>query len=161
MGKKLSFAASRHKGVRLFRWSVLALAGVTAGAMLGEMAAGTRLGGETGGRTSYSNLSANPDALVAQRDGGILPCPGCADSYGVALRLRADRDIRMSDEFRELGAVDIDPPILADPGDDYRYGGRFPDPEPHAAATSEDLRAVGTADESPALDVMLPTPAEY
>lgn len=150
MGKKLSFAASRHKGVRLLRWSVLALAGVTAGAMLGEMAAGTRLGGETGERASYSNLSANPAALVAQHDGGILPCPGCADSYGVALRLRADRDVRMSDEFRELGAVDIDPPILADPADDYRYGGRFPDPEPHAAAASDGAHAVGPADDAPA-----------
>jgi len=161
MGKKLSFAASRHKGVRLFRWSVLALAGVTAGAMLGEMAAGTRLGGETGGRASYSNLSANPDALVAQGDGGILPCPGCADSYGVALRLQADRDVRMSDEFRELGAVDIDPPMLTEAGDDYRYGGRFPDPEPHAAATSEDPPANAPADESPALDMRPPVPAEF
>jgi hypothetical protein len=147
--------------MRLLRWSVLALAGVTAGAMLGEMVAGTRLGGETGGRASYSNLSANPDALVAQADGGILPCPGCADSYGVALRLRADRDVRMSDEFRELGAVDVDPPIRADAHDDYRYGGRFPDPEPHAAATSEDSHMNRPADESPALGMMPPIPAEF
>ncbi|WP_192645388.1 hypothetical protein [Sphingopyxis sp. OAS728] len=161
MGKKLSFAVSRHKGVRLFRWSVLALAGVTAGAMLGEMAAGTRLGSETGGRASYSDLSANPDALVSQGDGGILPCPGCADGYGVALRLRAERDVRMSDEFRELGAVNVDPPIQADAHDDYRYGGRFPDPEPHAAATSEDPHTNGPADESPALDMTPPVPAEF
>lgn len=161
MGKKLSFTASRHKGVRLFRWSVLALAGVASGAMLGEMAAGTRLGGGgTDEPASYSHLSANPDALVAQGDGGILPCPGCADSYGVALRLRADDD-RMSNEFRELGAVDIDPPILADAGDDYRYGGRFPDPEPGAAVTSADPQAPGPADESPAPDMMTPVPAEY
>lgn len=160
MGKKLSFFASRHKGVRLFRWSVLALAGVAAGATLGEMAAGTRLGSETGERASYSNLSANPDALVAQGDGGLIACPGCADSYGVALRLRADRDVRMSDDFRELGAVDIDPPILVDAGDDYRYGGRFPDGALDEDEPREDPPTL-PADELPSPELMAPEPAGY
>jgi hypothetical protein len=137
MARKLSFVASRHTGVRLFRWLALAFAGVTAGMVLGEMAAGTRLGSGIGEPASYSRLSANPDALVQQGEGAVS-CTGCADSYGVAMRLRAHRDDRMSDEFRELGAVDNDPPMPADAGDDYRYGGRFPDPEPTAAMTSED-----------------------
>lgn len=147
-------------GVRLFRWSVLALAGVTAGAMLGEMAAGTRLGGETGERAAYSDLSANPDALVMQGEGGILPCPGCADSYGVARQLRAE-DARMSDEFRKLGTVDLHAQMLADASDDYRYGGRFSDPEPDASGTSEDPHAMAPVDEAPTADVMSLAPAEY
>lgn len=160
MARKLSFFASRHQGVRLFRWAVLALAGVTAGAMLGEMAAGTRLGDQTGEQASYSDLSANPDALVAQNEGGILPCPGCADSYGVARRLRAE-DARMSDEFRKLGTVDLHAQILADADDDYRYGGRFSEPEPDAAEASEDSHVMTTVDESSTADVMSLAPAEY
>jgi len=101
---------------------MLALAGVGGGMMLGEMVAGTRLGAGVDEPASYSHLSANPDALVPQGE-GAAPCPDCADSYGVAMRLRAHRDDRMSDEFRELGAVDLDPPLPADAGDDYRYGG--------------------------------------
>lgn len=145
--------------MRLFRWSVLAAAGVTAGAILGEMVAGTRLGGEAGEQASYSDLSGNPDALVAQGEGGILPCPDCADSYGVALRRGADHDVRMSDEFRELGAIDIDPPILADADDDYRYGGRFPDPESSEVLTNADALAMRSADEASAN--MISAPAEY
>lgn len=126
MARKLSFAPSRHTGARFFRWSVLALAGVGSGMMLGEMASGTRQRADVGGPASYSHLSANPDALVAQGD-AAAPCPDCVDSYGVAARLRADREDRMSDGFRALGAVDVEiPPEPIDDG--YRYGGRFPDP---------------------------------
>ncbi|WP_431561669.1 hypothetical protein [Sphingopyxis sp.] len=120
------------------RWSAIALAGVTGGALLGEMATGTRLGGGSGEPASYSRLSANPDALAPQ-GGGAAPCLDCADSYGVAIRLRAHRDDQISDDaFRELGTVDVDPPILADASDDYRYGGRFPDPATGAAEMDED-----------------------
>lgn len=146
-------------GVRLFRWSAMMLAGVTGGMILGEMAVGTRLGGGAVEPASYSHLSANPDALAPQN--GAVPCPDCADSYGVAIRMRAHRDDRMSDEFRELGAVNTDPPMLADAGDDYRYGGRFPDPEPVAAATNEDPRTVKPADDSSPANIVIPTPAEY
>ncbi|MBW8296875.1 hypothetical protein [Sphingopyxis sp.] len=134
MARKLSFAASRHSGVRLFRWSALALAGVTSGMLLGEMAAGQRLGGGTGEPATYSHLSANPDA-AAPPAGGAAPCLDCRDSYGVAARLRADRESRMSDEFRELGAVDVDPPESGELDDGYRYGGRFPDQPPREAST--------------------------
>lgn len=134
MAKKLSFAASRFTGRRLFRWSALALAGIVGGMLLGDMVAGKRLSGG-GEPADYSRLSANPDAL-APRGENAPACLGCADSYGAALRLRAHRDQRtgdrMSDEFRDLGAVDVDAPAPVEPSDDYRYGGRFPDPEPPA-----------------------------
>ena len=158
MAKKLSFAVSRYTGTRLFRWSILAAAGVAGGMLLGNMAAETRLGGSAGEPASYSRLSANPDALV-QLGNSAAPCLGCADSYGAALRLRAhhdgradDRmsdefdgraDDRMSDEFRELGAVDVDPPAPVEPADDYRYGGRFPDPQPDSQRPTR-LRATPT-----------------
>lgn len=127
-------------GARLLRWSALALVGVAGGAVLGEMAAGTRLGSVTliEQPASFAHLSANPGALAPQ-GGGAVPCSDCADSYGVAVRLRAQRDQRISDAaFRELGAVDVDPPILIEAMDDYRYGGRFPDAELATAATTDD-----------------------
>lgn len=147
-------------GVRLFRWSAMALIGVVGGMVLGDMAVGTRLGGGSSEPASYSHLSANPDALAPQGE-GVAPCPGCADSYGVAIRMRAHRDDRMSDEFRELGAVDVDPPILADAGDDYRYGGRFPDAVPVAAVTSEDPALRISATDSSPTNITTPAPAEY
>lgn len=134
MARKLSFAASRHRGVRLFRWSALALAGVAGGMLLGEMTVGTRSGSGIGEPATYSHLSANPDA-AAPPVGGAAPCLDCRDSYGVAARLRADRESRMSDEFRELGAVDVNPPGPGEPDEGYCYGGRFPDPPPREASS--------------------------
>jgi hypothetical protein len=160
MDRKLSVAASRNVGIRLFRWSALALVGAMGGMMLGEMAVGKRLVGQAGEHASYSHLSANPGALMPQGD-GAAPCVDCADSYGVALRLRAHRDDRMSDEFRELGAVDIEPPLRADARDDYRYGGRFPDPEPIDGATSKAPPAAIPAGGSLQIDMITPAPAEY
>lgn len=124
--------ASRHSGVRLFRWSALALTGVAGGMLLGEMTVGTRSGGGIGEPATYSHLSANPDA-AAPPAGGAAPCFDCRDSYGVAARLRADRESRMSDEFRDLGAVDVNPSAIGEPDDGYRYGGRFPDRPPREA----------------------------
>ena len=114
---------------------MLMFVGVGGGFALGEMAAGTRLRAGVDGPASYTRLSANPDAMVQATDAGLIPCPDCADSYGVAARLRAERDHRMSDEFRELGAVDVDSSLPDDPVDDYRYGGRFPDPASRAAVS--------------------------
>ena len=151
MARKLSFVASRHRGVRLFRWSALAFAGVSGGTLLGEMAVGTRLGGGIGEPATYSHLSANPDA-AAPPVSGAAPCLDCRDSYGVAARLRADRESRMSDEFRELGAVDIDPPAPGEPDDGYRYGGRFPDPPPREASSLKpdaQLAHVNAVDDKP------------
>lgn len=127
MVRKKPAAPSRDVSLRLFRWSMLALAGVVGGMMLGNMVAGSSAQRGAGEPASYSRLSANPDALVSQVE-NTAPCLGCADSYGVAVRLRAEREDRMSDEFRELGAVDDSPPYHDDLADDYRFGGRFPDP---------------------------------
>jgi hypothetical protein len=156
MAKKLSFAVSRHKGARLLRWSLLALAGAGGGIALGEMAAGSRLGRGPGEPASYSHLSANPGALIAQGD-GAAPCPDCADSYGVAMRLRAHRDSRIDDdrmsaEFRELGAVDVDASPSYDGRDDYHYGGRFPDLEAPVTAASDGPHALTSASENEPAD---------
>lgn len=160
MAKKLSFIASRFSGAGLLRWSLLALAGTAGGIALGELAAGSRLGRESGETASYSQFSANPGALIAQGD-GAAPCPDCADSYGVAVRLRANRDDRMSDEFRELGAVEADASPSYEVRDDYHYGGRFPDPEPPpAAAALDDPHAVTPASESPPADEVAPAPVD-
>jgi hypothetical protein len=163
MATKLSFAASRHRGVRLFRWSALAFAGVSGGMLLGEMAVGPRLGGGIGEAATYSHLSANPDA-AAPPPGGATPCLDCRDSYGVAARLRADRESRMSDEFRELGAVDLDPPASGEPDDGYRYGGRFPDPPPREASRripDAQFASVGAADDKPLVAETTAPATEY
>ncbi len=142
---------------------MLAFVGVGGGFALGEMAAGTRLRAGVDGPASYSHLSANPDAMVQSAEGTILPCPGCADSYGVAARLRAERDHRMSDEFRELGAVDVDSAVPDDPVDDYRYGGRFPDPESGAAGVAAQRDAAPSAlpaSANPPADTMVSSTAE-
>ena len=164
MAKKLSFAESRHRGARLLRWPLLTLAGAVGGIALGDMAAGgSRLGRGTGEAASYSHLSANPGALIVQGE-SAAPCPDCADSYGVAMRLRAHRDSRtsdgrMSDEFRELGAVDVDASSSYDVRDDYHYGGRFPDPEPPVAAVSDDPHTLTSASENAPADETTPGPA--
>lgn len=135
--------------MRLFRWSVLALTGVIGGMMLGEMAVGTSLLGRAIGEpVTYSHLSANPGALAPQGDGAV-PCPDCLDTYGVAVRLRAHREERMSDQFRALGAVDPDPIMPVDSDDDYRFGGRFPDPEPPAVGAKEQSLAEPAGGTSP------------
>jgi hypothetical protein len=161
--RKLSFVASRHRGVRLFRWSAAALAGVIAGMLLGEMAVGTRSIGGMGEPATYSRLSANPDAAAAPV-GGAAPCPDCRDSYGVAARLRADREDRMSHEFRELGAVDLDPPPPDEPDDGYRYGGRFPDPPPREVrrvVTAPAIVPASVADDEPVAAETSALPPQY
>jgi len=138
-------AASRNRGaLRLLRWSLLLLTGAGGGLLLGELVVGNRAKGLLVEAPSYSRLSANPDALVPQ--GKVSPpCPDCADSYGVAARLRAHRDQRMGEEFRELGAIDLDPPAPVEPDDDYRYGGRFPDPAPQDGGTAKPIISVPAA----------------
>ena len=133
MARKLSFASSRRGGELLVRFLLLALAGALAGVLLGEESAeplaAARIGDYPG---SYAEYSANPEARVAQGE-TAAPCFACPDSYGVAARLRAERESRMASAFRELGAVDLDAPLPDEPArkpadDGYRYGGRFPDP---------------------------------
>jgi hypothetical protein len=142
---------------------MLAVVGIVGGMMLGELAVGNRTNRLADEPPSYSSLSANPDALVPQGK-AAPPCPDCADSYGVAVRLRAQRDERMSSEFRELGAVDVDPPLPADPSDDYRFGGRFPDPEPvnqRAGQQIEKTPAIALAGDVAPTDEPRSPPNEY
>ncbi|SBV33310.1 exported protein of unknown function [uncultured Sphingopyxis sp.] len=143
MPRKLSFATSRRGGERLVRLLLLTLAGVLAGVLLGEESAeplaAARGGGDPG---SYARYSANPDARLPQGE-TAAPCFACPDSYGVAARLRAERESRMESAFRELGAVDTDAPLppepVPEPADDgYRYGGRFPDPAPRIETPNVD-----------------------
>lgn len=132
MGRRRHSVPSRDRAAaRLFRWLLLLIAGAGGGMLLGELAVGGRTGAYSGEAASFSRLSANPDAVVADGE-GAPPCLDCADSYGVGVRMRADRADRMSGAFRELGAVEVDPPAPAEIEDSYRYGGRFPDPEPPA-----------------------------
>src|SRR3546814_1664328 len=72
-----------------------------------------------------------------------------SDLYGVAARLRAEREPRI-DASRELGAVEIDAPLPPEPADNtYQYGGRFPDPAlPIEAPIIEDPNPPAIEDEA-------------
>lgn len=164
MAKKLSVSANRRERARLLRWSLLALVGIAGGILLGEMAAGSRPHGGSGDSASFSRLSANPDALVEESD-ETDPCLDCADSYGVAMRLRAHsdgrmRDDRMSGAFRALGEVKTDGEKPTEPQDDYRYGGRFPDPEPRMETAIEAADVRQAASEHTPDEPVQPIPAD-
>lgn len=122
------------RNARLFRpvlWLALAFAGIVGGMVVGELAAGDRPGLQNRGAVEgggFARLSANPGALTADPTASP-PCRDCADSYGVAAQLRAQRTERANGSFRDPAAVDLDAP-LSEPADDYRYGGRFPDIAP-------------------------------
>lgn len=150
MARREAPIASRAAAVaRLARWVLLALLGIAIGAVLGDLAAGKRLGSPSSPGGGYAGLSANPDASTT----GIAAspaCPDCADSYGVAVRLRAERAERESDAYRELGAVDLDWPVPR-PEDEYRYGGRFPDPDP-PTERSDPAANVAVTDSVPVTD---------
>lgn len=111
----------------MVRLLLLVLAGLCGGMLLGNLATGSGRPGTLSDRQPFSSLSSNPDAALpppADADS----CLSCPDSYGVAARMRADREKRMGGTFRELGYVDPDGIALDDEEDGYRYGGRFPDP---------------------------------
>ncbi len=115
---------------RAVEWLFLAITGLVVGMMLGQMTVGGWRSEVLRPSPAFSDLSANPDAAALQVN-EAAPCLDCPDSYGVAARVRIDRDDRMSPAFRELGTVDGRPIIVADDRiDDYRYGGRFTDGEP-------------------------------
>ncbi|WP_432770773.1 MAG: hypothetical protein HEQ22_08605 [Sphingopyxis sp.] len=130
---------------RLLGWLGLAAAGVAAGIALGAVAVGDGIGGKAAeGIASYAGLSGNPDARSVDIVPPCLDCPGIhgPDSFGVGARLRAARDTRMEDDFRELGAVEIDYGYEPEVADDYDYGGRFAEPAPVVvAARSESAPA--------------------
>lgn len=135
---------------------LLALAGTLIGLLLGEMIA-KPLAAVRGAPdpASYAQYSANPDARLPQ-GATAAPCYGCPDSYGVAARLRAQRESRMDGAFRELGAVDLEAPLPVEPADeDYQYGGRFPDPAP----SIENVSAETESNPSPEERLITPNPS--
>ena len=135
MAKRKHAVSSRDRGHRLLRWLLLVTAGLGSGWLLGEMAAENLNSVRAGADTSYSGLSANPDASAPV----TLPqdaCLDCPDSYGVAVRMRAVREQRMDDAFRELGAVDADGMPADEPAGEYHYGGRFADSDAPASETA-------------------------
>lgn len=130
MARKRKPFASRGAAQRAGLIAALVAVGLAAGGALGVLAVGRGLRGEAIAPPSFAGLSSNPDALTADKGVSTPPCHSCADSYGVEARLRAARERRSSDAFRELGTVDIDDAPADQPHDDYRYGGRFPDTAP-------------------------------
>lgn len=135
--KKLSYRTTRKVESALFRGVLLVGVGVLCGALLGNMAAGKRLNRDTADiPMSYTALSANPDAAATPLI-EPAPCRACPDSYGVAARLRADREQRADGAFRALGAVE---PAIDDAHaraeENYRYGGSFPNLAPRPSASA-------------------------
>lgn len=118
---------------------MLGLAGLGFGSLLGMIAVGQGLDRHGENQPSFAGLSANPDAQTAALAEAPLFCPDCVDSYGVAARLRAERDHRLSEPFRRLGEVDVEMMPLAEPTADYHYGGRLPDPEPREMSTPTEM----------------------
>lgn len=116
--------------VRLVYAITLATAGVAGGGLLGGIAVGDGLHRGTEDSPSFAGLSANPRALVTEVAEISPACPGCSDSYGIAARLHAEDNLRMSEPFRRLGETDQDMSLPSEPLGDYHYGGRLPDPEP-------------------------------
>lgn len=147
MARRKYVVSSRDRGHRLVRWLLLIVAGLGGGLLLGEMAAENLHSVAARVGAPYSGLSANPEASrpAALSQDACLNCP---DSYGAAARMRADRDARMDDAFRELGAVDAGASPFHESADEYRYGGRYPDPAPSAseAAMLADTPADDTSD---------------
>lgn len=126
--KSIPRASRDTPAARVARWLLLALAGIILGLALGNLATGGLRAGRLAASIPFSSLSANPDAAVPPTS-RAEPCRGCPDSYGVAARMRASRERRMTQEFRELGYVEVDTGSPAE-SDGYRYGGRFPDSAP-------------------------------
>jgi hypothetical protein len=123
---KFSYPARHRVGSLLLRGLLLALVGAIVGALIGRYVTASRLDSAAPATRPYSQMSANPAAAETPTATGIS-CPDCPDSYGVAARLRAERGNRTANRFRALGTIDIDA-APAELQDDYRYGGRFPDP---------------------------------
>ncbi|MGL3822575.1 hypothetical protein [Sphingopyxis sp. R3-92] len=144
MARRKNAISSRDRGQRLLWSLLLVVAGLGGGMLLGEMTTQNLRGVTAGDGASYSGLSANPDASrpVTMPQDTCLDCPY---NYGVAAQMRAARNTRMNDAFRELGAVDAAASPVRETTDEYRYGGRFPDADLSASevATSAEPPAEG------------------
>ena len=128
---------------RIARWFGVIAIGIVGGMIAGHLTIGHRYEQDGSGFRSFAGRSGNPDAVGADVR-PVEPCYGCADSYGVASRLRAEREERMDPAFRELGAVEIDD--APSEQDDYSYGGRFEEPAAEAVVVSRPAQVPPIAD---------------
>lgn len=110
------------------------------GWLLGQLAVGEGLYRAAQGeiRSSFAELSGNPEAIVPDPASAPMPCPGCADARAAAERLRSARYDRAGDEFRSIEPVELAyPPIYESPDDhDTEPIGDYP--APPAARMSRD-----------------------
>lgn len=142
-------------------WLAIAGTGVVGGLLLGHIATGG-MGSDDGGVASYAELSGNPDALAVESH-AVDPCYDCADGsgYGTGVQSRFAREGRMTEEFRGLGAVEID--YAPEPNDDYTYGGRFADADVAPPIVMQSpvavLPAVSQTEPGAPLPAMAPPPA--
>ena len=139
----------------MLRGLLLACTGVAVGVLIGNVVAGSRLSSASVVPAPYARLSANPDAAAAPSIDAD-PCVGCPDSYGVAARLRAERENRMDKAFRALGSVESDAAASHDE-DDYRYGGGFPNLPPRT--TEPAVSRPDTAPDTSDMQLMGPDPS--
>lgn len=142
-------------------WLAIAGTGVAGGLLLGQLATGG-VGSDDGGVASYADLTGNPNALAVEAQ-AAEPCYDCGNGsgYGSTMQSRFAREGRMADEFRELGAVEID--YASEPTDDYRYGGRFDDADVAPPIVMQSpvavLPAVSQAEPAAPLPTKAPPPA--
>jgi len=89
--------------------------------LLGQLAVGEGLYRAAGGeiRSSFAELSGNPEAIAPDPTPVPVPCPGCADARAAAERLRWARYDRAGDEFRSIEPVELAYPPIYEPLDDY------------------------------------------
>lgn len=152
---------SRDRGRRLLWWLALVVIGCIGGMFLGNMVVENRAEYMKSAGSSYARFSANPGAPneTAQPS---LPCLDCPDSYGIAAQMRAAPDASMGGESPGFGAfhssdaadsIDAHTPPASEPADDYRYGGRFPDPAPlapeHRASANDPVQDATTDPAAP------------
>lgn len=100
---------------------VFALFGMAGGWLLGQLAVGEGLYRTARGeiRSSFAELSGNPEAIAADPAPTPIPCPGCADARAAAERLRSARYDRAGDEFRSIEPVELAYPPIYESLDDY------------------------------------------
>lgn len=132
-------ASRRQRPPRWFRGLLLGVAGIVGGLLLGELVAGGRLGRPEAAKPSYADFSANPNAVPAGGEPARADCFDCPGRYEASARMRSRGDARDDDAFRELGAIELDT-RYAEPDDEYRYGGAFPEPATGANDPPPDIK---------------------
>lgn len=145
MGKRSKAGPSRDTLQRTAAAIILLiLAGLILGTIFGRLAIDTgRTGGAPQQPGSFSELSANPDALPDNASTGP-DCVHCPDSYAATARLRAARARNATDQMTATDIAETDgfTPAITNPPSEVAP----PSPsEPStASASSEQPRGPGT-----------------